>query len=81
MAGAGGAPDNDADDAASARLVPGLPRGFQCFFIATPLRRPTGHMNPDIAQALIAAALLASLLFPTLAGLLLSRAARAAVND
>ena len=33
----------------------------------------TGHMTHDIAQALIAAALLASLLFPTLAGLLLSR--------
>jgi Kef-type K+ transport system membrane component KefB len=31
------------------------------------------HMNPDIAQALIAAALLSSLLFPTLAGTLLAR--------
>jgi len=31
------------------------------------------HMNPDIAQALIAAALLSSLMFPTLAGALLSR--------
>jgi Kef-type K+ transport system membrane component KefB len=31
------------------------------------------HMNPDIAQALIAAALLSSLVFPTLAGALLSR--------
>jgi len=32
------------------------------------------QMNPDIAQALIAAALLSSLIFPTLAGALLSRA-------
>jgi len=31
-------------------------------------------MNPDIAQALIAAALLSSLVYPTLAGALLSRA-------
>jgi len=31
------------------------------------------HMNPDIAQALIAAALLSSLVFPTLAGALLPR--------
>jgi Kef-type K+ transport system membrane component KefB len=31
------------------------------------------HMSPDIAQALIAAALLSSLMFPTLAGALLSR--------
>jgi Kef-type K+ transport system membrane component KefB len=35
------------------------------------------HMNPDIAQALIAAALLSSLVFPTLAGALLSRVATA----
>jgi Kef-type K+ transport system membrane component KefB len=33
------------------------------------------HMNPDIAQSLIAAALLSSLVFPTLAGALLSRVA------
>jgi Kef-type K+ transport system membrane component KefB len=33
------------------------------------------HMNPDIAQALVAAAMLSLLVFPTLAGILLSRAA------
>jgi len=32
------------------------------------------HMNPDIAQALVAAAMLSLLVFPTLAGILLSRA-------
>jgi Kef-type K+ transport system membrane component KefB len=36
------------------------------------------NMNPDIAQALIGAALLSSLVNPTLAGVLLSRAAAAA---
>jgi Kef-type K+ transport system membrane component KefB len=36
------------------------------------------HMNPDIAQALIAAALLSSLILPTLAGALLSRVSMAA---
>ena len=32
-------------------------------------------MNPDIAQALVGAALLSLLLYPTLAGVLMSRAA------
>ena len=38
----------------------------------------TKDMNPDIAQALVGAALLSLLVYPTLAGILLSRTARSA---
>ncbi len=43
--------------------------------VITQIGLQTKNMNPDIAQALVVAALLSLLLYPTLAGVLLSRAA------